>query len=103
MVTNVTVLWVCTCNFQSQVSMQTSPSPPPSLSLSLSRDVSVNTVKTGMSGKTGNKGGVVIRLLLHSTSVCFVCSHMAAHQAKVQERNQDFVDICRRVQFPHVS
>ena len=63
----------------------------------------MSTVKTGMSGKAGNKGGVAIRFLLHSTSVCFVCSHMAAHQTKVQERNQDFHDICSRVQFPHVS
>ena len=62
----------------------------------------MNTIKTGMSGKAGNKGGVVIRFLLHSTSLCFVCSHLAAHQAKVLERNQDFHDICRRVQFPHV-
>ena len=56
-----------------------------------------------MSGKAGNKGGVVIRFLLHSTSLCFVCAHLAAHQSKVAERNQDFHDICRKVQFPHVS
>ena len=56
-----------------------------------------------MSGKAGNKGGVVIRFLLHSTSLCFVCSHLAAHQSKVLERNQDFHDICSKVQFPHVS
>ncbi len=56
-----------------------------------------------MSGKTGNKGGVAIRLLLHSTALCFVCSHFAAHQTKVTERNQDYADICKKVAFPRVS
>ena len=62
----------------------------------------MRSVKTGMSGTTGNKGGVAIRFLLHSTSLCFVCSHFAAHQTKVVERNQDFADICKRITFPGV-
>ena len=67
------------------------------------RDVAVRSVKTGMSGTTGNKGGVAIRFLFHSTSLCFVCSHFAAHQTKVVERNQDFADIFKRITFPGVS
>ena len=63
----------------------------------------MRSVKTGMSGTAGNKGGVAIRFLLHSTSLCFVCSHFAAHQTKVVERNQDFADICKRIAFPGVS
>ena len=70
--------------------------------LLLFRDVAVRSVKTGMSGKAGNKGGVAIRFLLHATSFCFVCSHFAAHQTKVLERNQDYVDICRKISFSHV-
>ena len=60
------------------------------------------TVKTGMSGKAGNKGAVAIRFLLHSTSICCVCAHFAAHQTKVMERNQDFTDIFKKVQFSQV-
>lgn len=67
------------------------------------RDVAVRSVKTGMSGTTGNKGGVAIRFLLQSTSLCFVCSHFAAHQTKVVERNQDFTDIFKGITFPGVS
>ena len=59
-------------------------------------------MKTGIGGAAGNKGGVAIRFLLHSTSLCFVCSHLAAHQTKVVERNQDFAEIYRKVQFPMV-
>ncbi|KAM7398098.1 hypothetical protein PAMA_006125 [Pampus argenteus] len=64
------------------------------------RDVAVDTVKTGMGGATGNKGGVAIRLLFHTTSICFVCSHFAAGQSQVKERNDDYSEITRRLNFP---
>ncbi|XP_034405259.1 synaptojanin-1 isoform X2 [Cyclopterus lumpus] len=64
------------------------------------RDVAVDTVKTGMGGATGNKGGVAIRLLFHTTSICFVCSHFAAGQSQVKERNDDYSEITRRLTFP---
>ncbi|CAB1458037.1 unnamed protein product [Pleuronectes platessa] len=64
------------------------------------RDVAVDTVKTGMGGATGNKGGVAIRLLFHTTSICFVCSHFAAGQSQVKERNDDYSEITRRLSFP---
>lgn len=66
------------------------------------RDVAVDTVKTGMGGATGNKGGVAIRLLFHTTSICFVCSHFAAGQSQVKERNDDYNEITRRLSFPMV-
>lgn len=66
------------------------------------RDVAVDTVKTGMGGATGNKGGVAIRLLFHTTSICFVCSHFAAGQSQVKERNDDYNEITRRLTFPMV-
>ncbi|XP_068122474.1 synaptojanin-1 [Hyperolius riggenbachi] len=64
------------------------------------RDVAVDTVKTGMGGATGNKGAVAIRMLFHTTSLCFVCSHFAAGQSQVKERNEDYNEIIRKLSFP---
>ncbi|XP_062454399.1 synaptojanin-1 isoform X4 [Rhea pennata] len=64
------------------------------------RDVAVDTVKTGMGGATGNKGAVAIRMLFHTSSLCFVCSHFAAGQSQVKERNEDFMEIARKLSFP---
>lgn len=63
----------------------------------------MDTVKTGMGGATGNKGAVAIRMLFHTTSLCFVCSHFAAGQSQVKERNEDFAEIVRKLSFPMVS
>lgn len=38
----------------------------------------------------GNKGGVGIRMRINDSTVCFVCSHLAAHREKVAERNADY-------------
>ncbi|ROT80516.1 putative synaptojanin-1 [Penaeus vannamei] len=64
------------------------------------RGVSVESVKTGMQGATGNKGGVGIRLVVRNTSMAFVCSHFAAGQKEVQERNNDYDSIARKLIFP---
>ena len=66
------------------------------------RDVAVSTVKTGMSGKVGNKGAVGIRMLLHSTPLSFVCAHLTAHQSHINERNNDFNEIWKKMSFPNV-
>lgn len=64
------------------------------------KDVCNDQVKTGLGGATGNKGGVAIRMRYFSTSLCFVCAHFAAGQHQVKERNDDYAEITRRIQFP---
>lgn len=64
------------------------------------RDVAVDCVKTGLGGATGNKGGTAIRMVLHGTSLCFVCAHFAAGQSQVTERNADYSEITRKISFP---
>ena len=67
------------------------------------RDVATAMVKTGLGGATGNKGGVAIRFQLYNSSLCFCCSHFAAGQSNVNERNADFQEISRKLVFPAVS
>ncbi len=67
------------------------------------RDVAVDSVKTGMGGATGNKGAVAIRFRYHSTSLCFVCSHFAAGQSNITDRNNDYAEAVKRIIFPKVN
>ncbi|CAI4229456.1 unnamed protein product [Auanema sp. JU1783] len=63
------------------------------------KDFSVSSVKTGMGGTTGNKGSVAFRMVVHSTSVCFVCSHFAAGQNEVKDRNEDYQSALKKIRF----
>ena len=63
------------------------------------RNIAAQTVGTGLIGAGGNKGGVAVRLEFHKTSICFVACHFAAHLEKVQKRNENFTDICKRMIF----
>lgn len=64
------------------------------------RDVAVDVVKTGLGGAAGNKGAVAIRMLVHCTSVCFICAHFAAGQSQFADRNSDYAEVMRRTVFP---
>lgn len=64
------------------------------------RDFSVDSVKTGMGGAAGNKGSIAMRLNIYATSFCFVCSHFAAGQNEVRDRNEDFMTALRKIRFP---
>ena len=56
-----------------------------------------------MKGKTGNKGGVAISFNLYSTSLCFVCAHLAAGQNNVADRNKHYEYIRDKALFDNVS
>ena len=56
-------------------------------------DVRSAAVATGLGvegAKLGNKGGVGIRVRAGGVDLCFVASHLCAHQAKILERNREF-------------
>lgn len=42
------------------------------------KDIKAASIGVGLMGVMGNKGGVAIRLSLYDSSICFVCSHLAA-------------------------
>ncbi|KAH8115690.1 DNase I-like protein [Phellopilus nigrolimitatus] len=52
-------------------------------------DVSITTVKRGIGGMYGNKGGIVARLVIDDSSICFINCHLAAGQHHVRARNAD--------------
>ncbi|CAB3409984.1 unnamed protein product [Caenorhabditis bovis] len=64
------------------------------------KDFSVASVKTGMGGATGNKGSVAFRIVVHSTSICFICSHFAAGQNEIRDRNEDYATALKKIRFP---
>lgn len=64
------------------------------------REFAVDSVKTGMGGAAGNKGSVALRLTIHATSFCFVCSHFAAGQNEIRDRNEDFMAALHKLRFP---
>lgn len=62
-------------------------------------NVQSDSVGVGVMGVGGNKGGVAIRFQLYDSKLCFVNSHLAAHQNQVAARNSDYHNICKKLSF----
>ena len=76
---------------QDVMSMSSSfPLFPPLLLFPPLPSLIATTAATGLLGMMGNKGGAAIRFKLMDSSICFVCSHLAAHRENVAGRNADF-------------
>ncbi|XP_062194958.1 type IV inositol polyphosphate 5-phosphatase 9-like isoform X2 [Phragmites australis] len=58
-------------------------------------------IGAGVLGRLGNKGAVSVRFLLHGTSFCFVCCHLAcgSGEGDALHRNTDAVGILSRTSF----
>uniref|UniRef100_A0A0E0LUV1 Inositol polyphosphate-related phosphatase domain-containing protein n=1 Tax=Oryza punctata TaxID=4537 RepID=A0A0E0LUV1_ORYPU len=65
------------------------------------RHATASCVGAGVLGRLGNKGAVSVRFLLHGTSFCFVCCHLASggKDGDAQLRNADAADILSRTTF----
>lgn len=66
-------------------------------------DIRTTTVAVGIMGVMGNKGGALIRLSVYDSTVCIVCSHLAAHRENVAGRNSDFKTIYEKAVFASVT
>ncbi|CAN0431374.1 unnamed protein product, partial [Phaeothamnion confervicola] len=62
-------------------------------------DVRTATVSAGALGVMGNKGAVGVRFDAWDTSLCFVCTHLAAHRENVRARNDNYHKIMRSMIF----
>jgi len=61
--------------------------------------VETASVGVGVMGVMGNKGGVSIRLQFYDSTLCFVCTHLAAHRENVAGRNADFANVYSKTSF----
>ncbi|CAG8510752.1 16102_t:CDS:2, partial [Acaulospora colombiana] len=64
------------------------------------KEVRNDCAGVGLMGMMGNKGGTAIRFQFHDSYLCFVNCHLAADPNGLERRNQDYMDICRRMTFP---
>ncbi|KAG9309775.1 hypothetical protein JVU11DRAFT_10149 [Chiua virens] len=53
------------------------------------KDAAIATIKRGMGGRYGNKGGIAARFVIDDSSLCFINCHLAAGQHHVRQRNSD--------------
>ena len=61
--------------------------------------ITSDSVGVGVMGMMGNKGGVSVRLQFYDSTICFICSHLAAHRENVKGRNADFLNVFQKTSF----
>ncbi|KAG2498827.1 hypothetical protein HYH03_003020 [Edaphochlamys debaryana] len=66
-------------------------------------EVATAHVACGVMGVGGNKGAVAVSLTVYRRRLMFVCSHFAAHQERVDERNNDYAKIVQNLHFSNTS
>lgn len=66
------------------------------------REIESEYTKTGLSGMWGNKGAVSVRLGIYGCTMCFVNSHLSAHDDHLKDRVEDYNDIVKDQQF-HIN
>ncbi|KAG8627990.1 hypothetical protein KVT40_003863 [Elsinoe batatas] len=57
-------------------------------------------VKRGMGGLHGNKGALILRMILDDTSICLINCHLAAGQTQTMHRNNDVAGIMESENLP---
>lgn len=62
-------------------------------------EVSTASVACGVMGVGGNKGAVAVCMSIFRRRAVFVCSHFAAHQERVEDRNADYAKIVKSLRF----
>lgn len=63
------------------------------------RGIQSTYTRTGLGGVWGNKGGVTIRLCAYGCSMCFVNSHLAAHESEIFQRINEYNIIIEKQRF----
>lgn len=58
-----------------------------------------DTVASGVGDVLGNKGAAAVCMRYDDTTICFICTHLAAQSDKVKERRDDFLKILRCLRF----
>lgn len=58
-----------------------------------------DTVASGVGDVLGNKGAAAVCMRFEDSTMCFICTHLAAQSDKVKERRDDFLKILRCLRF----
>lgn len=64
------------------------------------RNIHASEVKRGMGGHHGNKGAIIVRMVLDDSSICMVNCHLAAGQTQTMHRNNDIAEILEANTLP---